>query len=59
MYVERPIIPRTASSMKIGILNGIIRLVIDTTRLVYLLHESCHCNHPLAPDFRDKTAGPD
>jgi hypothetical protein len=31
MYVERPIIPRTASSMKMGMANGTIRLVIDTT----------------------------
>jgi hypothetical protein len=43
--------------MGIGMENGTIRLVIDTTRLAYLLHESCYCNHRLAPDFRDQTAG--
>jgi hypothetical protein len=31
MYAERPIIPRTKSSMKKGIENGTIWLVIDTT----------------------------
>jgi hypothetical protein len=58
MYAVGPIIPRTTSSMKMGIANGTIRLVIDTTRLAYLLHESCCRNHRLAPDFRDQTAGP-
>jgi hypothetical protein len=34
MYEERPIIPRTTPNMKMGIgmENGTIRLVIDTTR---------------------------
>jgi len=38
MYEERPIIPRTTPNMKMGIgmENGTIRLVIDTTRLAYL-----------------------
>ena len=38
--------------------DGTIRLVIDTTRLAYLLQESCYGNHRLAPDFSDQTAGP-
>ena len=58
MYAVGPIIPRATSSMKMGMENRTIRLVIDTTRLAYLLHESCYCNHRLAPDFRDQTAGP-
>ncbi len=37
--------------------DGTIRLVIDTTRLAYLLQESCYGNHRLAPDFSDQTAG--
>jgi hypothetical protein len=36
MYVERPIIPRTASSMEMGMKNGTIRIVIDTTTLKYV-----------------------
>jgi hypothetical protein len=43
--------------MKMEIEDGTIRPVIGTTKLAYLLHESCYCNHRLAPDFRDKPAG--
>jgi hypothetical protein len=43
--------------MKIGMENGIIRFVIDTTRLAYLLHENGYCNHRLAQDFHNQTAG--
>src|ERR1700675_1465211 len=35
--------PRRALKMEVE--DGTIRLVIDTTRLAYLLHESCYCNH--------------
>ena len=55
--MERPIIPRTTSSMKMEVEDGTIRLVIDTTRLAYLPQESCYGNHRLAPDFSDKTTG--
>ena len=58
MHAERPIIPRTTSSMKMGIENGTIRLVIDTTRLAYLLQESCYGNYRLASEFSDQTVGP-
>ena len=43
--------------MKVGIENGTIRLVIDTTKLAYLLHESCYCNHRLVLVSRDQTFG--
>ena len=56
--MERSIIPRTTSSMKMEVDDGTIRLVIDTTRLAYLLQECCYGNHRLAPDFSDQTAGP-
>jgi len=36
MYAERPIIPRATSSMKMGITNGTIRLVIDTTNYMFV-----------------------
>ena len=58
MYAVGPIIPRTTASMKMEVEDGTIRLVIDTTRLAYLLQESCYGNHRLAPDFSDQTAGP-
>ena len=57
MYAERPIILRATPSMKMEIANGSIRIVIDTTTLACLFHESGYCNHRLAPDSRDQTAG--
>jgi hypothetical protein len=52
MYVEGPIISLTTSSMKVGIENGTIRLVIDTTKLAYLLHESCYRNYRISTVFQ-------
>ena len=44
--------------MKMEVEDGTIRLVIDTTRLAYLLQESCYGNHRLASEFSDQTVGP-
>jgi hypothetical protein len=37
--MEGPIIPRTTTSMKVGVTNRTIRLVTDTTKLAYLPDE--------------------
>jgi hypothetical protein len=53
MYAERPIIPRATSSRKMGIANGTIGSSSTQPHSV-LLHESCYCNHRLAPDLSDQ-----